>query len=95
MRAAMRMASLSKTGTIFIMTHDAIGLGEDGPSHQPTEHLPSLRAMPNHDTWRPADSVETGAAYSMALDAKTRPSRCDDDSGEKLFTSRWYRLPFL
>lgn len=70
----MRMASLSKTGTIFIMTHDSIGLGEDGPSHQPIEHLASLRAMPNHDTWRPANSVETGAAYSMALDAKTRPS---------------------
>lgn len=70
----MRMASLSKTGTLFIMTHDSIGVGEDGPSHQPVEHLASIRAMPNHDTWRPADSVETGAAYSVALDTKTRPS---------------------
>lgn len=74
MRAAMRMAALSETGTIFIMTHDSIGLGEDGPSHQPVEHLASFRAMPNHDLWRPADSIETGAAYSMAVATRQRPS---------------------
>lgn len=56
------------------MTHDSIGLGEDGPSHQPVEHLMSFRAMPNHDVWRPADSVETGAAYESALNSKGTPS---------------------
>lgn len=70
----MRMASLSKTGTLFVMTHDSIGVGEDGPSHQPIEHLASFRAMPNHDVWRPADAVETGAAYAMALEQRTCPS---------------------
>lgn len=70
----MRMAALSETGTIFIMTHDSVGLGEDGPSHQPVEHLASFRAMPNHDLWRPADSIETGAAYSVAVATKKRPS---------------------
>lgn len=74
MRAAMRMASLSKTGTLFIMTHDSVGVGEDGPSHQPIEHLASLRAMPNHDVWRPADAVETGAAYARALEQCGCPS---------------------
>lgn len=74
MRAAMRMASMSCTGTIFITTHDSIGLGEDGPSHQPIEHLASFRAMPNHDVWRPADAVETGAAYSKAFASQRRPS---------------------
>lgn len=70
----MRMASLSRIGTIFVATHDSVGLGEDGPSHQPIEHLASFRAMPNHDVWRPADGIETGAAYSMALSSNTRPS---------------------
>lgn len=74
MRSAMRMASLSKARSIFVMTHDSIGLGEDGPSHQPIEHLASFRAMPNHDVWRPADGVETGAAYMCALESRSRPS---------------------
>lgn len=74
MRAAMRMASLSCTGTIFVTTHDSIAVGEDGPSHQPIEHLASFRAMPNHDVWRPADAVETGAAYSKAILARRCPS---------------------
>ncbi|KAI0565183.1 Transketolase [Gracilaria domingensis] len=74
MRAAMRMASLSETGTVFIMTHDSVGLGEDGPSHQPIEHLASFRAMPNHNVWRPADGVETAAAYANALASRKRPS---------------------
>eukprot|EP00178_Gracilaria_changii_P002689 TRINITY_DN1399_c0_g1_i1.p1 TRINITY_DN1399_c0_g1~~TRINITY_DN1399_c0_g1_i1.p1 ORF type:complete len:736 (-),score=93.54 TRINITY_DN1399_c0_g1_i1:930-3137(-) len=74
MRAAMRMASLSRTGTIFVMTHDSVGLGEDGPSHQPIEHLSSFRAMPNHNVWRPADGVETAAAYASALASRECPS---------------------
>lgn len=74
MRGAMRMASLSNACTLFVMTHDSVGLGEDGPSHQPIEHIASLRAMPNHDVWRPADGLETAAAYASALESKTRPS---------------------
>lgn len=74
MRAAMRMASLNRTRTLFVMTHDSIGVGEDGPSHQPIEHLASFRAMPNHDVWRPADAVETGAAYARALEQRACPS---------------------
>ncbi|CAN8068927.1 unnamed protein product [Agarophyton chilense] len=74
MRAAMRMASMSETGTLFVMTHDSIGLGEDGPSHQPIEHLASFRAMPNHNVWRPADGVETAAAYARALATRNCPS---------------------
>ena len=63
MRAAIRMAALSEAGTIFVMTHDSIGLGEDGPTHQPIEHLASFRAMPNIIMARPGDGVETAAAY--------------------------------
>lgn len=68
------MASLSNACTLFVMTHDSIGLGEDGPSHQPVEHIASLRAMPNHDVWRPAEGLETAAAYAVALKCRTRPS---------------------
>lgn len=68
------MASISETGTIFVMTHDSIGLGEDGPSHQPIEHLASFRAMPNHDVWRPADGVETAASYLSAVQSKSTPT---------------------
>lgn len=74
MRSAMRMASMSMTGTLFVMTHDSVGLGEDGPSHQPIEHLASFRAMPNHNVWRPADGVETCAAYFSALSTRQCPS---------------------
>ena len=65
MRAAIRMAALSEAGTIFVMTHDSIGLGEDGPTHQPIEHLASFRAMPNIIMARPGDGVETAAAYEV------------------------------
>merc|ERR1712216_479031 len=68
MRNAMRMAALSEAGTIFVMTHDSIGVGEDGPTHQPIEHLASFRAMPGMDMARPADGNETAAMYKMAVE---------------------------
>eukprot|EP00873_Tetraselmis_striata_P042514 jgi/Tetstr1/462778/TSEL_007729.t1 len=74
MRASIRMAALSETGTIFVMTHDSIGLGEDGPTHQPVEHLASFRAMPNILTMRPCDGNETAAMYKVAIENRTRPS---------------------
>src|SRR5690606_14599304 len=58
-RPAMRLASLMGIRSIFVMTHDSIGLGEDGPTHQPVEHPAALRAIPNHNVFRPADAVET------------------------------------
>jgi len=71
---AMRVSALSKFGIIFVMTHDSIGLGEDGPTHQPVEHLETLRAMPNMMVWRPADGNETSAAYKVALEHTGTPS---------------------
>merc|ERR1711907_854942 len=67
MRNAMRMAALSEAGTIFVMTHDSIGVGEDGPTHQPIEHLSSFRAMPNMLMMRPGDGNETAGAYRVAI----------------------------
>eukprot|EP00586_Coscinodiscus_wailesii_P005031 CAMPEP_0172486126 /NCGR_PEP_ID=MMETSP1066-20121228/14550_1 /TAXON_ID=671091 /ORGANISM="Coscinodiscus wailesii, Strain CCMP2513" /LENGTH=672 /DNA_ID=CAMNT_0013251873 /DNA_START=296 /DNA_END=2314 /DNA_ORIENTATION=+ len=64
---AMRVAALSRFGIIYIMTHDSIGLGEDGPTHQPVEMLESLRSMPNINVWRPADVNEVNAAYQSAI----------------------------
>lgn len=71
---AMRLSALSKFGVIFVMTHDSIGLGEDGPTHQPVEHLETLRAMPNMLVFRPADGNETSAAYKIALERSSTPS---------------------
>ena len=68
MRCAMRIAALSQAGTIFVMTHDSIGVGEDGPTHQPIEHVASFRAMPGMDMARPADGNETAAMYKMAVE---------------------------
>ena len=59
---------------IYVMTHDSIGLGEDGPTHQPVEHLASLRAIPNLNVFRPADAVETAECWQLALSSATRPS---------------------
>jgi transketolase len=59
---------------IFVLTHDSIGLGEDGPTHQPVEHLASLRATPNVDTWRPCDAVETAVAWRAAIERRDGPS---------------------
>jgi transketolase len=73
-RPAIRLAALMKCRTIFIMTHDSIGLGEDGPTHQPVEHVPALRTIPNLMVFRPADAVETAECWSIALKSKHRPS---------------------
>jgi transketolase len=73
-RPAMRLAALMKTPTVFVMTHDSIGLGEDGPTHQPVEHLAISRATPNTMVFRPADTVETAEAWELAFSAKSTPS---------------------
>ena len=74
MRPAMRLAALMELHTIYVLTHDSIGLGEDGPTHQPIEHLCSLRAMPNMTVIRPADVNEVVVAWKAALQHKTGPS---------------------
>ena len=71
---AVRVAALSRFGIIFVMTHDSIGLGEDGPTHQPIETLESLRSMPNCNVFRPADAHETSGAYQVALESTTTPT---------------------
>ncbi|XP_020235327.1 transketolase, chloroplastic [Cajanus cajan] len=74
MRAAIRISALCEAGVIYVMTHDSIGLGEDGPTHQPIEHLASFRAMPNVLMLRPADGNETAGSYKVAVLNKKRPS---------------------
>ncbi|QIB49874.1 transketolase [Pseudomonas sp. OIL-1] len=73
-RNAVRMSALMKTRVIYVFTHDSIGLGEDGPTHQPVEQLTSLRSTPNLDTWRPADTVESAVAWKSAVQRKDGPS---------------------
>jgi transketolase len=73
-RPAIRLAALMKTRSIFVMTHDSIGLGEDGPTHQPVEHVAALRAIPNLLVFRPCDAVETAEAWELAIGGKTSPS---------------------
>ncbi|TAL30203.1 MAG: transketolase [Phenylobacterium sp.] len=73
-RPAIRLSALMGVRSIFVGTHDSIGLGEDGPTHQPVEHVASLRAMPNLYVFRPADAVETAECWKLALEAKTTPS---------------------
>ncbi|BAZ70300.1 MAG: transketolase [Pelatocladus maniniholoensis HA4357-MV3] len=68
MRAAIRLSALSQAGVIYVMTHDSVGLGEDGPTHQPVETIPSLRAIPNLTVIRPADGTETSGAYKVAIE---------------------------
>ncbi|GAB2222098.1 hypothetical protein Droror1_Dr00013297 [Drosera rotundifolia] len=74
MRAAIRISALSEAGVIYVMTHDSIGLGEDGPTHQPIEHLASFRAMPNVLMLRPADGNETAGSYRVAVLNRKTPS---------------------
>ena len=74
MRGAIRVAALSKYPTIFVFTHDSIGLGEDGPTHQPVEHAAALRAMPNLLVFRPADANETAQAWKYALEHRDGPA---------------------
>jgi transketolase len=73
-RNAIRMAALMKIRVVHVFTHDSIGLGEDGPTHQSIEHAASLRLIPNLDVWRPADTTETAVAWSVALANKHRPT---------------------
>ena len=73
-RNAVRMAALMKQRVLYVFTHDSIGLGEDGPTHQPIEQLASLRGTPNLDTWRPCDAVESAAAWKFAIERKDGPS---------------------
>jgi len=73
-RAAIRLAALMRTRTVFVLTHDSIGVGEDGPTHQPVEHTPSLRLIPGLTVWRPCDAVETAAAWKSSI--KTTGPSC-------------------
>ena len=102
-RGAIRLSALQQARVIYVMTHDSIGLGEDGPTHQPVEHLQSLRAMPNLLVMRPADVIETGECWEIALKSKDRPSILAlsrqglpqlrlKDAGENLSAKGAYRL---
>jgi transketolase len=73
-RPAMRLAALMGTGVVYVMTHDSIGLGEDGPTHQPVEHLSALRAMPNMRVFRPCDAVEVAECWELALNRTNGPT---------------------
>ncbi len=73
-RNAVRMSALNPAHAIHVYTHDSIGLGEDGPTHQPVEHLASLRYIPNNDVWRPCDAVESAVAWRAAIERKEGPS---------------------
>jgi transketolase len=73
-RPAMRIAALMGAGVVYVMTHDSIGLGEDGPTHQPVEHLAALRAMPNMRVFRPCDAVEVAECWELALNRTTGPT---------------------
>ena len=73
-RSSLRMASIIGTGSIFVLTHDSIGLGEDGPTHQPVEHLASLRMIPRMEVWRPCDTAETWQAWGAAIRRRSGPT---------------------
>ena len=73
-RPSIRLSALMEQRVVYVMTHDSIGLGEDGPTHQPVEHVASLRAIPNLNVFRPADIVETAEAWQIALTNKSTPS---------------------
>lgn len=74
LRPSLRLSALMKQNVIYVLTHDSIGLGEDGPTHQPVEHLTALRAIPNLYVFRPADSIETVECWQMALESSETPS---------------------
>jgi transketolase len=73
-RNAIRMAALMRQRVVHVLTHDSIGLGEDGPTHQPVEHIPSLRLIPNLEVWRPADALETAVAWTAAIERADGPT---------------------
>lgn len=74
LRPSLRLSALMHQPVVYVLTHDSIGLGEDGPTHQPIEHLASLRAMPNLNVFRPADGIETAECWQLALESNDRPS---------------------
>jgi len=74
MRPAIRLAALMGLPVIYVFTHDSIGLGEDGPTHQPVEHVAALRAIPNLTVIRPADATETAVAWRLAISHKSGPT---------------------
>jgi transketolase len=88
MRNGMRMAALMKQRVIFVLTHDSIGQGEDGPTHQPIETTSGLRYIPRMDVWRPADSTETAVAWVMAVERKDGPSSLVLSRQNTSFTAR-------
>jgi transketolase len=73
-RNALRLSALMRLGVIYVLTHDSIGLGEDGPTHQPVEHIASLRMIPNMDVWRPCDLLETAVAWQAAIERRDGPT---------------------
>lgn len=73
-RPSMRLSALMKQGVVYVMTHDSIGLGEDGPTHQPVEHLAALRAIPGLQVFRPADAIETAECWELAIQSRNAPS---------------------
>ena len=73
-RPSIRLSALMKQRVVYVMTHDSIGLGEDGPTHQPVEHIASLRAMPNTNVYRPCDGIETAECWELALNDRTAPA---------------------
>lgn len=73
-RNALRMAALMRVQSIFVYTHDSIGLGEDGPTHQPIEQIPTLRMIPGMSVWRPCDAVESAVSWKLAIERRDRPS---------------------
>ncbi len=85
-RNALRMAALMKAGSIYVFTHDSVGLGEDGPTHQPVEHAATLRYIPHMDVWRPCDSTETAVAWTASIERRDGPT--------SLLLSR-QNLPFM
>lgn len=101
-RPAIRLSALQQTRVVYVMTHDSIGLGEDGPTHQPIEHLMSLRVIPNLDVYRPCDAVETAECWALALEKTDGPSllalsrqnlpQLRTDGGENRSAKGAYRL---
>ena len=96
-RNALRMAALMQIQNIFVYTHDSIGLGEDGPTHQPVEHTASLRLMPNMRVWRPCDTVETAVAWRDAIERSDGPHQPGADAPGSAASAarrraRWRRL---
>ena len=86
-RPAIRLAALMGQRVIHVMTHDSIGLGEDGPTHQPVEHLAALRAIPNLKVLRPCDTVETIECWQIALEIRTRTERAGFDAAKPAATA--------